>query len=72
MPARLADLTRALRSMGVNVEKPRSGSHYRAVRGGTVYPIPAHNGPKTEITDTYIHGVCRALELDEDALRKLL
>jgi hypothetical protein len=37
-----------------------------------VYPIPAHNGPKTEIGDHYIRGLCRTFGLDVDEMMKLL
>ena len=73
MPARLRKLAKALRKHGVRLEKPRSGgSHWRAVLGSKMYPIPAHNGLKTEIPDIYISGVCRNLGLDEDSVRSAL
>jgi hypothetical protein len=72
MPARLAKLRRALEAMGITVTEPASGSHWKAQRDGKTYPIPAHNGPKTEIDDCYLRGVCRCFGLDEKALRKLL
>jgi hypothetical protein len=72
MPARLRDLARALQALGVTVEPPSSGSHFKARRGSIVFPIPAHNGPKTEIDDRYIRAACRAFDLDESELRKLL
>lgn len=72
MPARLRDLVRALAEHGIDVQKPKKGSHWRAVRDGRTYPIPAHNGEKTEIPDTYVNGVCRAFELDADAVKKAL
>lgn len=61
--------------MGVLLEQPKSGSHWMcrradgAVRG---YPIPAHNGLKTEIDDKYIRGLCRHFGLSEAELRKML
>jgi len=72
MPARLRDLVRALQALGVTVEAPTSGSHFKARRGSTVFPIPAHNGPKSEIDDRYLRAVCRAFDLDESELRRLL
>lgn len=72
MPARLRDVVRALRQLGVEVEAPSSGSHWKARKGGAVYPIPAHNGERSSIGDVYIRGVCRAFDLDEKALRNLL
>ena len=59
--------------MGVVVVAPASGgSHWRCEKDGVCYPIPAHNGDKTEISDVYIRGVCRELKLDEAKFRALL
>jgi hypothetical protein len=74
MPPRLRDLKRALElQAGFRVEEPRSGSHWK-VRGpgGKSYPIPAHNGLKTEISEVYVRGLCRTFGLDEAEFRKLL
>lgn len=63
----------ALKAMGLTVDPaPGGGSHYRAVLDGKVYPIPAHNGTKTEIADVYIKGVCRCFSLDYAELKKKL
>lgn len=72
MPARARDLARALESFGVVLEKPRSGSHWIARLGAVAYPIPLHNGLKTEVPDVYVRGACRAFGLDEGELRKRL
>ncbi len=72
MPARLADIARACRALGIDVEAPGRGSHWKALRDGTVYPLPAHNGPKSELDDIYIRGLCRAFGLNEREFRKLL
>ncbi len=46
------DLGRALQTFGIAVEKPKGGSHWKAVGpGGVTYPIPAHNGQKPEVAD---------------------
>lgn len=37
-----------------------------------MYPLPAGHGNNSEITDKYIKGVCKALGLDEQELRKRL
>lgn len=58
--------------MGVAVEPPNSGSHYRAVKDGKVYPVPAHNGERSEISDVYIRGLCRAFDLNYEDLKKHL
>lgn len=73
MPARLRDIVRALRSLGISVVESRKGSHWKAVgAGGRVLPIPAHNGSKSEIDDRYIGALCEAFDLDEKAFRKEL
>lgn len=74
MPARLAKLRKALRAFGCDVEQPRRGSHWRAYNAdrSLMYPIPAHNGLKSEIPDIYIRGVCNTFALDlEEFKRKL-
>ena len=72
MPARLSQLRRALESLGVTVVPPRSGSHWKAIQHGKTYTVPAHNGDKTEISETYIRGICRCFDLKIEDLRKLL
>ena len=76
MPARLRDLARALRQFDVEVEKPRSGSHWKARghRDGqpVTYPIPAHNADHTEIGDEYVRGVCRAYGIELEAFLRVL
>jgi hypothetical protein len=37
-----------------------------------MYPLPAHNGLRSEITDDYIRAFCRHFGLDEAAFRALL
>ena len=39
---------------------------------GKVYPISAHDGLKSEISDVYLRGVCRCFDLDIEVLRKHL
>lgn len=73
MPARLGDIVRALGSLGVRVDEPSKGSHWKAQKAGCrVYTLPAHNGKKTQIDDKYIRAMCRSLGLDEDEFRRLL
>jgi|HubBroStandDraft_6_1064221.scaffolds.fasta_scaffold1437747_2 hypothetical protein len=70
MPARLRDLVATLRTMGVEVETPKSGSHFVARKPGCrPYPIPAHNGLKSEIEDKYIRALCRNFGIDPAALK---
>ena len=73
MPARFRDIIRLVVEFGGEIEEPKSGSHWKAKRlGFGSYPIPAHNGPKTEIDDCYIRGLCRSLQFDEVEFRKKL
>lgn len=72
MPARARDIIRAFASFGVVFKEPKKGSHWKARLGEVSYTIPLHNGPKSEVDDIYIRGACRAFNVDEDALRKLL
>ena len=73
MPARLRDIVRALAELGVAIEKPNRGSHFKALSAsGRKYSIPAHNGEKTEISDEYIRGLCRFLGIDAKRLKDLL
>jgi hypothetical protein len=73
MPARMGDIVRAARRMGIEVEEGQATSHWKFRRGMyRPYPIPAHNGLKQEISDKYIRAMCRALGLSEDEFRKLL
>jgi hypothetical protein len=73
MPARLRDIIRVLEAYGIQVREPKSGSHWKAISetNGT-YPIPAHNGPKTEIADEYIRGLCRKFSIDPKEFKKKL
>jgi hypothetical protein len=72
MPARLADIERAARAMGADVELPSKGSHWKIRFNGTMYPVPAHNGLRSEIGETYIRGLCKAFGWDEATFRKYL
>ena len=74
MPARYAKLRAALAKLGVRVsERPGKGSYVVVDDGkGHSYPLPLHHGTKTELSDVYIRGLCRALELDYEELRKYL
>ena len=73
MPARFRDIRRALEKLGATVTaSPGGGSHWHAQKDGRMYPLPAGHGNNSEITDKYIKGVCKALGLDEQELRKHL
>lgn len=70
MPARLREIVRAARKRGAIIEEPNSGSHWKAIVAGRTYPIPAGNGLKSEISDVYIRGLCRAFEWDLEAFKR--
>jgi len=54
-------------------ERSGKGSHVVVDDGkGHSYPLPLHHGTKTELSDVYIRGLCRALALDYEELRKHL
>lgn len=73
MPPRLRDVIKALAEHGIEVDKPAGGSHWMCKRkGARGYPIPAHNGPKSEISNCYVRGVCRAFGIDEGEFKKKL
>ncbi len=73
MPARLAKLVSWLERKGIPVEKPTSGSHWKArFPDGSVFPLPAHNALRTEISDEYLRKVAKRLNLTlADLLREL-
>ncbi len=76
MPARLKAIARALKESvpGSEVQRPKKGSsHWKAIGpDGKTYPIPAHNGLKTEIGDAYIRGLCTAFGLSIEEFKKRL
>ncbi len=74
MPARLRDIERAVKALGIDVIAPKGKHPWKAHRSsdGVSYGIPAHNGLKTEIANKYIRGLCRAFGIDETQFRKLL
>jgi hypothetical protein len=52
------------------VSRPNRGSHWLAKKAGfRTYPIPAHNGEKTEIPDVYIRGFCRNFGIDREEFK---
>ena len=74
MPARYTRLRAALAKLGARIsERPGKGSHVVVDDGrGHSYPLPLHHGIKTELSDVYVRGLCRALEIDYEELRKQL
>jgi hypothetical protein len=73
MPAWLRSIVLALKELGLVVDEPKKGSHYMVRReGARPYPLSAHNGLKSEITDKYIKGLCAHFGLDLEAFKKRL
>jgi hypothetical protein len=50
------------------------GKHWKFLTadGSKCYPVKAHNGERSEISDIYIKGLCREFGVDESELRKKL
>jgi predicted RNA binding protein YcfA (HicA-like mRNA interferase family) len=74
MPARYKRLLKALRKLGITViPRPGKGSHAILDDGKeNTYALPLHHGEKTELSDAYLHGLCRAFGVDYEELRRLL
>lgn len=74
MPARFRDVLRALHALGIDIlRRQGAGSHcILKDEKGHVYTLPLGNGPRTELSDHYLRGLCRAFELDFEEFKKLL
>ncbi|MBI5479974.1 MAG: hypothetical protein HY906_14000 [Deltaproteobacteria bacterium] len=74
MPARFKRVAKALRKSGVQVvRRAGKGSHAVLDDGkGNLYTIPLTNGDRTELSDVYLRGLCRAFGLDFDAFKRLV
>lgn len=74
MPARLSRIIAVLHEYGIEVSPPRGGgSHWKAkCDGHRSYGLPAHNGEKSIISDSYIQALCRNFDLDLDEFRAKL
>ena len=73
MPARLRDLARVLKHFGVEVVEGGGRHNYRATKlGYRLFPIPAHGGWRSEVTDKYINKACQNFGIDRAELWKLL
>lgn len=70
MPARLSKIKSAANDYGIEVSTPRRGSHWKAKKGGyRTYPLPAHHGSRTMISDHYINGFCRNFGIDPEEFK---
>lgn len=71
MPTRLRKLKKNAKKLGAVLEDPNGGSHYKFRReDGRMYPVPAHNGLKSEIPDVYIRRLAVFLGTTYDDLVK--
>jgi len=73
LPASFSDIKRAAQEFGIAAEKPTRGSHWK-LRDvtGKAYPLPCPNGERSELSDVYIKGLCRAFGLDLDDFKRRL
>lgn len=69
MPARLSRVKAVFAALGVHLEEPTSGSHWKLNDGRKTYPIPAHNGLKSEVSDLYIRRACATFGLDDQKVK---
>ena len=74
MPARFREVVLALKGCGVlALVRKGKGSHVILHDGGSkAYPVSLHNGEKTELSDVYIRGICRAFGIDFAEFKKKL
>jgi hypothetical protein len=73
MPARLREIAAALKLLGVTVDEPKGGSHFMIRGQGTrAFPLTAHNGMRSEISDLYIKKLCDHLGIDFKSFKKSL
>jgi hypothetical protein len=73
MPARLRELMRICEARFEISFGPGKGSHRKAKREGCrPFPVPAHNGDRSEIPDEYIRALCRNFGIDYDEMKRLL
>jgi hypothetical protein len=73
LTARLCDLARAARRLGVTITTPSSGSHWKAEKAGCrPYTLPCHNGERTELDSKYVKGFCRHFGIEPKDLQDLL
>lgn len=65
---RLQDLKKDIRAAGGTIE-PGKGSHLKVKnKDGRAYPIPAHNGMKSEVPPEYVKGLAKHLGISVDDL----
>ena len=63
----LRERSARLKPENIVLEKPGRGAHWKlGGPGGTTYPVPAHNGERTEIARESIRGWCRCFDVPRD------
>jgi hypothetical protein len=73
LPARLTRLISAAAHFGITIEKPSHGSHWKAKKPKCrTYPIPAHKGERTMISDRYLRGFCDNFGIELEDLQEKL
>ncbi len=70
MPSRLGDLEKRLIVLGLAVEAPKKGSHWKVrAKDGRMFPLPAHNGRKSEISDVYVRSLAKFVGVSFEDLK---
>jgi hypothetical protein len=73
LPARFRDIKRAVKEFGIRAEPVKGSAHWKLIgQDGRVYPLPCHNGERTEISDHYLRGLCRTFGIDLAELKEKL
>lgn len=73
MPARFRNMVKAAKSYGFELQRKKGRHVYKLKRDGArAFPITAHNGLKSEITDIYINEFCDQYGIDRQEFRKKL
>jgi hypothetical protein len=67
-PRRLSEIAEIARRYGYELDEGAGKHNWRFRKEGErTYPIPAHNGLRTEIDFKYIRGLCRNLNIPLEA-----
>lgn len=74
MPARFREILPALRACGIEgYLRTGKGSHCILYDGkNRAYTVTLHNGDKSEISDVYLRGICRAFGIDYKTFKSKL
>lgn len=73
MPARFRKVVKAAKGYGFELSEKKGRHVYKLKReGDRAFPITAHNGLKSEISDVYINAFCDQYGIDREEFRKKL